>query len=161
MAIDMAELARWVRRDRARLKLTQAAYAKRLGGLTQGQISNLERGAFRELSLAVAHAMRRRFKRLPRKTARAETDALIALVSDHLARKFSEIMHILPEHERRELADHLMRQITLLTEPHLRPRRRPPPRRDPPILFGDNSRSAPSHASDDLTSVLAGDADGE
>jgi transcriptional regulator with XRE-family HTH domain len=147
MPVDMAALAELVRRDRARLTLNQTAYGKRLG-LTQGQISDLERARFLELSHDVQQGLARRFKRLPTVEATAESDRLVQEVQQHAALELGPVFGALPEYRRRELANHLKRQMTLLAELARLAARRPKRRRrgrdgDPPILFG-RSRSPAS-----------------
>jgi transcriptional regulator with XRE-family HTH domain len=136
--VDLAALAVLVRRDRMELNLSQTNYGHRLG-LTQGQVSDLERARFVDLSHEVRQRLVRRFKRLP--TMRGtEPDRLIQDVQEHAARELGSVFGVIPEHRRVELANHLKRQMTLLAElSRLAARRRQRPRNgdgDPPVLFG-------------------------
>jgi hypothetical protein len=127
--VDMAALAELVRRDRARLNLNQTVYGQRLG-LTQGQISDLERARFLELSHDVQRGLARRFKRLPTVQATAERDQLIQDVLQAVARELGSAFGVIPGPERVELANHLKRQVALLADLARRaaryPKRRPP-----------------------------------
>jgi transcriptional regulator with XRE-family HTH domain len=111
--VDMAALAELVRRDRTRLNLNQTVYGQRLG-LTQGQISDLERARFLELSHDVQQGLARRFKRLPTVQAAAERDQLIQDVLHAVARELGSAFGVIPGPERVELANHLKRQVALL-----------------------------------------------
>jgi hypothetical protein len=144
METDMAALAVLVRRDRAYLRLSQVAYGRLLGGLSQAQVSDLERGTrLRSLSPQMTRFLRRRFTRLPSATVRVpeEVAALVERVTTHAKRQLSALTH-LPQSQREEIGDHLIRQITLITEPLIRAsgrRKKRGPPGDGDLLFTGTS----------------------
>jgi transcriptional regulator with XRE-family HTH domain len=64
MAIDWTEIRRLIREDRQRRDHSQAEYGRDLG-LSQSQVSELERGIVRRLSFPVSEALKQRFGRVP------------------------------------------------------------------------------------------------
>jgi hypothetical protein len=146
METDMAALAVLVRRDRAYLHLSQAAYGRRLGGLSQVQVSDLERGTrLKSLSPRMTRLLRRRFTRLPSAKVRIpeEVATLVERVTTHAKRQLGALTHV-SQAQREEIGDHLIRQITLITEPLIRAsgRRKRGPPGDSVLLFTGTSRVA-------------------
>lgn len=110
MAIDFRTLGDWVKSDRAKLRLHQGAYGAKLG-LSQGQISDLERISMRELSADVKAKLEKRFTVLP-----VIGDGHRAVTLDDV-RENPEVAAELSREQRQELMWSVINLLTLLQDP--------------------------------------------
>lgn len=114
MTVDWAALGRRMVADRG--KKSQAAYGAEIG-LSQGQVSDIERAKMRRLSAEVADVLKRRLGDLPiegEKSKDRVEDRDVESLAAHARREFADLLHRVEDGERAKIVGHLKDQISLL-----------------------------------------------